>query len=59
VFLTADQNLEFQQNLAEAPIAIVVLVASSNRLEAYVPMEERIRSAIQGARRGTITKVAA
>ena len=59
VFLTADQNLEFQQNLAEVPIAIVVLMASSNRLEAYVPMERRIRAAIQGAGRGTVTKVAA
>jgi hypothetical protein len=59
VFLTADQNLEFQQNLAEVPIAIVVLIASSNRLEAYAPMEGRIRTAIQGARPGTITKVAA
>lgn len=58
VFLTADQNLEYQQNLAEMTIGIVVLVAASNRLEAYVPMEEKIRAAIGGARPGTITKVA-
>ena len=58
VFVTADQNLEYQHNLAEQPIAIVVLVAASNRLEAYVPMEEKIRAAIQSVRRGTITKVA-
>jgi hypothetical protein len=35
VFVTADQNLESQQNLLALPIAIVVLVALSNRLEAY------------------------
>lgn len=30
--LTADQNIEFQQNLATLPLAVIVLVAESNRL---------------------------
>jgi hypothetical protein len=34
VFLTADQNLEYQQNLDTLPIAVVVLVAS---LRSYPP----------------------
>ena len=38
VLLTADQNLEFQQNLAKLPIAVVVLVAPSNRLESLEPL---------------------
>lgn len=59
VFLTADQSLEYQQNLASVPIAIVVLVAASNRLEAYAPMASKLREAIEGARPGAITKVAA
>lgn len=59
VFLTADQSLEYQQHLPEVAIGIVVLVAASNRLEAYVPMEEKIRAALKVARPGTITKVAA
>jgi hypothetical protein len=33
VFLTPDQHLPFQQNLTHFPIAVVVLVAASNRLE--------------------------
>ena len=33
VVLTADQNIEFQQNLKTLPVAVVVLVATSNRLE--------------------------
>lgn len=33
VLLTADQNIEFQQNLATLPVAVIVLVAESNRLE--------------------------
>lgn len=32
--LTADQNLEFQQNLATLPVAVIVMVSGSNRLEA-------------------------
>ena len=33
VFLTADQNIEYQQNLRELPMAVVVLVAVNNRLD--------------------------
>ena len=36
--LTADQNIEFQQNLTTLPMAIVVLVASSNRIESLEPL---------------------
>lgn len=38
VFLTADQNLEFQQNLSALPLAILVLVARSNRIESLDPL---------------------
>ncbi len=36
--LTADQNIEFQQNLSTLPIAVLVLVADSNRLESLEPL---------------------
>ena len=32
VVLTADQNIEFQQNVTELPLAVIVLAASSNRI---------------------------
>ena len=38
VFLTTDQNIEFQQNLAALPIAILVVVAQSNRLVDIEPL---------------------
>ena len=38
VFLTMDRNLEFQQNLATLPIAVLVVAAVSNRMEHLVPM---------------------
>lgn len=40
-FLTADQNLEHQQNLGTLPIAVVVLVAPTNRIQSLrslIPM---------------------
>ena len=38
VFVTADQNLQFQQNLSGAPLGVVVLVARSNALEDLLPL---------------------
>ena len=37
VFVTADQNLQFQQNLSALPIAVAVLVARDNQLESLRP----------------------
>ncbi|MBK7002423.1 MAG: DUF5615 family PIN-like protein [Rhodoferax sp.] len=34
LFLTADRNIEFQQNLKTLPIAIAVLRARNNRIQA-------------------------
>jgi hypothetical protein len=38
VFLTTDQNLRYQQNLQAAGIAVLVLVAPTNRLSDLVPL---------------------
>ena len=38
VSLTMERNLEFQQNLAALPIAVLVVEAVSNRIEHLVPM---------------------
>jgi Domain of unknown function (DUF5615) len=38
VFLTADRNLEYQQNLATLPIAVVVLFVRRTRIEAIEPV---------------------
>jgi hypothetical protein len=32
VFVTADRNLQYQQNLSSLPLAVVILVAYDNRL---------------------------
>jgi hypothetical protein len=33
LFVTADQNIQFQQNLSTLPLTVAVLVARDNRLE--------------------------
>lgn len=38
VFVTADRALEFQQNLSTLPIAVIVLLAPTNRLESLRPL---------------------
>jgi hypothetical protein len=37
-FVTADRNLEHQRNLVTLPIALVVLVAPTNRIESLQPL---------------------
>ena len=59
VFLTADQNLEFQQNMSDYDIAIVVLVAPSNRLSDLVPLAPRILEVLQSVEPGSLVRVAA
>jgi predicted nuclease of predicted toxin-antitoxin system len=38
VFITADQNLQYQQNIAALPLAVIVLAAHDNRLPTLLPL---------------------
>ena len=59
VFVTADQNLEYQQSLASFDIGVVVLAASRNRIESYIPIRGRIQQAVEAVAPGTAVVVAA
>ena len=37
VLITADRNLEHQQNLTTLPVSVVILLGSTNRLESLTP----------------------
>jgi hypothetical protein len=37
LFVTADQNLQYQQNLRTLPLSVAVLVARENRLDSLLP----------------------
>jgi uncharacterized protein DUF5615 len=57
VFVTADQNLRYQQNLRGFDIAVVVLVAPSNRLEALLPLMAEAEAACSETRPGEVRLV--
>jgi predicted nuclease of predicted toxin-antitoxin system len=59
VFLTADQNLEHQQNLKTLPIAVIVLVARSNRLEELRPLLARLHQVLSSLMPRTLIRVEA
>lgn len=43
VFLTVDQNLEYQQNLSPLSISVIVLTAPSNDIDALRPLMQGVR----------------
>jgi len=57
VFVTGDQNLQFQQNLEGSPLRVIVLRASSNALEDLLPLVPGILRAIPRARPGEVQRV--
>ena len=42
LFVTADQNLQYQQNLGSLPLSVGVLAARDNRLETLVPLAAQL-----------------
>jgi len=46
-FITVDQNLPYQQNTANLPIAIVMLIARSNELQELLPPMPRLEQALR------------
>lgn len=58
VLLTTDQNLRYQQNLQQAGVAVIVLVASSNRLPDLIPLMPDVRDVLNTIAPGDVTEVA-
>lgn len=59
VFLTVDRNLSFQQNISRFKIAVVVMVAKSNKRTALQPLIKDVLAALLVAKPGHVTKVGA
>jgi predicted nuclease of predicted toxin-antitoxin system len=57
VFLTADRNIEFQQNLKLLPVAIVVLRARNNRIQALEPLIPELLQLLSHIQPRTLRKV--
>jgi Domain of unknown function (DUF5615) len=59
VILTADQNLESQQNWSKWRLGVVVLCASSNALEDLLPLIPAALIAIEAIQPGQVARVEA
>ena len=58
VLITADQNLEYQQNLTKISVGILVLVAKSNRLIHLKPLVPQILKQLEALGPGVVIRVA-
>ena len=57
ILVTGDKNLEFQQNLKNSGLVLVVLVAPSNKLEDLLPRIPGALLAITTAKPGEVVRV--
>ncbi len=59
VFLTVDRNLSYQQDVSAVDIAVVVLVARSNALDALRPLVPLVLDALANPKRRAVTLIRA
>ena len=57
VFLTVNRALPFQQHGRDMEIAIVVLIASANRLDVLRPLMPAVLKQLDSLRPGTVTRI--
>ena len=57
VFITVDQNVEFQQNVKGSRVAVIVVSARSNRFKDLAPLAAQILQKISSAKAGTLERV--
>jgi hypothetical protein len=57
VFVTADQNLQYQQNLAALPLAVVVVISRTNRFDDIVRLVPRLLQCLAAIEPGTLVRI--
>jgi predicted nuclease of predicted toxin-antitoxin system len=57
IFLTSDQNLEFQQNLKKSRLLVVILSAVSNAIEDLLPLIPEALAAMGEAKPGQAIRI--
>lgn len=58
-FITIDQNMQYQQNLQNAPLGVVLLSAFSNRIEDLLPLIPQLRAILPTLQAGMIVRISA
>ena len=56
-FLTVDRNLQFQQDVAELPLAVIVLHAIGNDLPSLLPLMPSVRAVLSQLKPGQLVDV--
>jgi hypothetical protein len=57
VFITVDQNLRYQQNLASSRLTVIVLIAASNRYDDLAPLILQVKTALTNLVPGDVVEV--
>ena len=57
VFVTADQNIQYQQNLKVSEIAVIFLVAVDNRFETLKPLIPQVEEKLREIKNGDVIHV--
>lgn len=57
VLVTVDQNIRHQQNLKPAGVAVIVLVAPTNRLADLLPLMPSARAALVTIKPGDVVEI--
>lgn len=57
ILLTTEQNLRYQQNLQQAGVSVIVLIAPSNRLPDLLPLVPETRNALDSIASGEVIEI--
>jgi len=57
VFITVDQNLRYQQNLASSQLVVIVLIAASNQYDDLAPLIPQVEQAIKDSNPGSVVEI--
>lgn len=57
VLLTVDSNMEFQQNLSDLPLAVIVLVAFRNDIDLLRPLMPQVRELLPTIEPGRLYRI--
>ena len=58
-FITLDKNLEHQQNMTEADIPVILLIARRSRIDYLEPLVPRMLESLQSLKRGQVIRIEA
>jgi hypothetical protein len=59
VLVTVDQGIPYQQNLQKASVAVIILVARTNRLADLVPLVPSAHAALDSIKPGDVVEIKA